>query len=48
MIWTVESQGLGAESPAAWSTVDTVAIVAQTHLILSCFAECVLRLPRSY
>ena len=49
MIWTVGSQGLGAEnSSAAWSTVDTVPIVAQTHLILSCVAEHVLGLPRSY
>lgn len=47
MIWTVGSQGLGAESPAAWSTVDTVLIVART-LILSCFGEYVLGLPRSY
>ena len=48
MIWTVGNQGLGAEGPAAWSTVDTVLIVAQTHLILSCFVEYVLGLPRSY
>ncbi len=49
MIWTVGSQGLGTEnSPAAWSTVDTVLIVAQTHLVLSCVGEHMLGLPRFY